>query len=263
VSLFTYALKLSYVGTRYNGWQKQPGDLSTIQGELENALSSLSIEQPVRTLGSGRTDAGVHAFAQVVRVSLDREIEPEKLMKALNSKLPGDIRVMASTVISGDFHPVRDAQNKEYWYLLSDDLVSPFLAPHVVSVSSLLDFKAMNEAAKLFVGEWDFARYQTVGTPVKTTVRTIFEASFEKRPLGPIWSSANISGEVWIFRVKGSGFLKQMVRLMVGSLLCLGKGSVTKTQLRDSLVSPGDKLGAVAPSHGLHLHHVEYEADLF
>src|SRR5690606_33774682 len=114
------------------------------------------------------------AFGQIVRVALDREIEPYKLMSALNSKMDSDIRVLSAAIAPSEFHPVRDSLNKEYWYLLSTDAASPFLSPMVVSADANLDWKLMQEAAKLFEGEWDFKCYQTVGTPVNTTVRAIY-----------------------------------------------------------------------------------------
>ncbi len=264
MSHLTYALKISYIGTRYNGWQKQPGDLKTIQDSLEEALAPLSKGAEVRTMGSGRTDTGVHAFAQVVRVELDRELEPSRLISALNTKLPWDIRVIDAALVDESFHPVRDAQNKEYWYILCEGATSPFFSASAWAQERTLNWELMQEAAKLFVGEWDFSRYQTVGTPVSTTVRTIFHSSLDLMELGaPFGDSAPKGQNFWVYKVNGSGFLKQMVRLMVGTLVAVGKGRVGLEDLKQSLKGPGEKLAAVAPAHGLHLHHVTYDKNLF
>lgn len=263
MSAVTYALKISYVGTRYNGWQKQPGELPTIQDSLESALAPLAKTELIKTLGSGRTDTGVHAFAQVVRVQLDREMEPSRLMQAVNTKLPDDIRVMAATRVEESFHPVRDALNKEYWYFLGHGPLSPFVSPNIWMQERELDWGAMQQAARLFEGEWDFARYQTVGTAVSTTVRTIFSSTLSLETLGLPFEDSAPNLRVWVYRVNGTGFLKQMVRLMIGTLVAVGKGKVSAEQLQESLRSSGPKLAAVAPAHGLHLHHVTYENELF
>lgn len=263
MSLITYALKISYVGTRYNGWQKQPGDLPTIQDCLESAALPLAQSEPVKTLGSGRTDTGVHAFGQIVRLQLDRELAPARLVQAINTKLPWDIRVLDAQVVDADFHPVRDAENKEYWYFMSEGVTSPFLSPHLWVQERPLNWKLMQQAAELFIGEWDFARYQTVGTKVNSTVRTIYQSTLTYGPMGLPFADSAPHSHVWLYQVRGSGFLKQMVRLMVGTLVAVGKGKVSLDELADSLQHPGPKLAAVSPAHGLHLHHVSYPFDLF
>lgn len=263
MSLITYALKISYIGTHYNGWQKQPGDLATIQDCLERAALPLAQNEAVKTLGSGRTDTGVHAFAQVVRLQLDRELEATRLVQAINTKLPWDIRVLAAQRVSDSFHPVRDAENKEYWYFLSDRATSPFVSPHLWVQEKTLNWQAMQKAAQLFVGEWDFARYQTVGTPVNSTLRTIYSSTLAFEPMGFPFADSAPHSHVWLYKVRGSGFLKQMVRLMVGTLVAVGREKVTLDELAHSLQQPGPKLAAVAPAHGLHLHHVSYPFELF
>lgn len=261
---YSYALKISYLGTAYSGWQKQPGGLATIQGELERALENLAIAEAPQTMGSGRTDAGVHAFGQVVRVLLDREIESYKMIQALNAKLPTDIRVLAAVPVAAEFHPVRDALSKEYCYLLSTDRASPFFSQMALNVDPKLDWALMQKAAALFVGEWDFKCYQTVGTPVNTTVRTIFKCSLEREKLGTSLAPAVESGEFWQLSISGSGFLKQMVRLVMGTILSVGKGSTELAQIEESLRGQSEqKLAAVAPPHGLYLKQVIYPKPLF
>lgn len=252
-----YKAKIQYLGTSYCGWQIQPSD-KTVQGSLNKALRQINKGQEVITLGSGRTDSGVHALGQVVKISMDLLIGPLELTKALNSLLPEDIRVIEIELASEDFHPIQNAEWKEYLYFFSMNKdLSVFHKPFVANAPSNLDFNKMKTASKLFIGEHDFKDFQCVGTEVNSTIRSIFSCELE--PYTDDWGLFPKEESIYMLSVKGSGFLKQMVRLIVGSLWAVGQGKVSLETLEGSLLSPaGEKLGIVAPANGLYLKEVFY-----
>ena len=253
--LNTYKITLKYKGTNYFGWQSQ-NDQVTIQGELNKALIKLSKSQNVKTLGSGRTDAGVHALAQIVKAEISIDIEDKALMRGLNSLLPEDIRVTDCESCSNDFHPVFHAKSKNYRYLFTLEDLTPFNQDNIVKYPHRsFDEKLFKEALALFVGEHDFQNYFCVGTEVKTTTRTIYEAKLEKVDREFVDGEQN----VFILNITGSGFLKQMVRLIVGALFHAASGKVSIESIKDSLIHKIDKkLGPVAPAEGLYLASVSY-----
>ena len=205
------------------------------------------------TIGSGRTDAGVHANAQIVRLELDFFIENNKLQKALNSLLPSSIKVTLVELCDTDFHPIFHAKNKEYKYYFSTKESEPFMAESIYYHGKDLDINLMNEACEILEGEHDFLNYFCTGTSVKTTIRTIFKAEITA---GPPESSELDS---YCLSIVGSGFLKQMVRLLMGALLNIGSQKITLEEFKKSLkVKSKNKLGAVAPPQGLYLYKVNY-----
>lgn len=253
----SFKVILSYMGTNYCGWQKQLQGEKTIQGELEFALSKLAKDIEISTMGSGRTDAGVHAIGQVVKIDVSINIDANGLLRALNSHLPKDIRVVAAETCNVDFMPTVHAKSKEYRYYFSNQKVVP--APMNLQLAHIyfdLDIDLMKEGAKLFIGEHDFQNYFCVGTPVKSTVREIYEC--EIIAVDNFLHAAQNS-TCFCFRVNGSGFLKQMVRLMMGVLFELGRGKITLQDIENSLKNPlNEKLGPVAPPEGLYLYSVQY-----
>lgn len=249
-------LELQYDGTNYKGWQIQPG-MPTVQGTLKAALTQISSGVEPTILGSGRTDTGVHALAQFAKVTWYNQMPHEKIVRALNGTLPSDIRVVSARDCSFNFHPVRDAINKTYRYYFSPGRVAPVLARFVYEERFPLDIERMQKAAAIFVGEYDFQNFRTMGTPVKSTVRKIFSSTI--RPASELMYDP--SSPIWVYEVTGEGFLKQMVRLMVSSLLAVGKGRVTEQQIYEALHKPLEKrLSAVAPPQGLVLHEVVYKS---
>jgi len=255
---FYYKIKIKYQGTSYFGWQVQKGPGKTVQGELNNALRVLAKSPAVRTIGSGRTDSGVHALGQVLKATIPIEIPCEGLLKGLNSLLPNDVQISSVQNSDRNFHPIRDSVWKEYLYIFScEDVLSPFSSPLMTHYPFLLDINLMKKGAELFIGEHDFCNYYCEGTDVLTTIRTIFECDLSHYNSQHFWG--NFSSDYYIFRVKGSGFLKQMVRLMMGSLWALGRGKISLEDLKNSLNSPkGEKIGATAPPQGLYLNKVHY-----
>jgi tRNA pseudouridine38-40 synthase len=252
-----YKLTLQYKGTRYSGFQIQVTDL-TIQGELANALKILSKTDDVRTLGSGRTDAGVHALGQIVRIEIPVNIPAQSLVKAINSHLPHDIRVVHADIADENFHPIYSARSKEYNYVFStQEMITPFADELVTHFPYDLDIELMRKGCKIFCGEHDFINYQCTGTDVETTVRKILDCeilSFKGEG-----HFKHILEDYYVLRVVGTGFLKQMVRLMMGALWSLGRGKITLEDLEKSLKTAlPQRLGATAPPQGLYLKEVHY-----
>ena len=265
----TWKLTLAYDGTDFHGWQIQPGK-PTIQGELQTALSRLTGESTLPQ-GSGRTDAGVHALAQVASFPLAAPIPPENLYRALNRKLPPSIRVLEAVIMpDAAFHARHSAIAKTYEYrILQTASCSPFLARYVHAYPRILDFAALQQAARIFVGEHDFRSFAASdedltarnvqaagsdqpGIPPKSTIRTIFASDWTEQPTA--------DGKLLVYRVRGNGFLHHMVRNLVGTMLDAGRGHLTVDQIPRILAARSrPEAGPTAPARGLFLHSVEYK----
>jgi tRNA pseudouridine38-40 synthase len=243
-------LTLSYDGTDFHGWQVQPG-LPTIQGALQEIVSQID-GAPVVVHGSGRTDAGVHAAAQVAAFSISNPIPVENLRRALNRLLPPSIRILRTEEADPAFHPRFDATAKTYEYRLHRGAVcSPFDWRYVHHHPYPLLLERMVEAAAVFSGEHDFTAFAAADerdAAGGSKVRCIFESILETR------------GDLLCFRVRGSGFLKHMVRNLMGAVMEAGKGNLAAQEIRALLVpGRGLKCGHSMPAKGLHLISVEYE----
>lgn len=258
-----YRLKISYKGTNYIGWQIQENQGRTIQGELQKALAKIckltgeEIGQ-IKIIGSGRTDTGVHAFAQVARISIPLKIDPRSLRSALNSFLDFDIRILEAHDCDESFHPLRDAKCKEYWYVFANlDNAPPHARELMSNFPFHLDLELMQKGAKLFEGTHDFCNYYCTGTEVSSTVRTIFECELVTHQSTGLWNF--YVPEYYVLRIKGNGFLKQMVRVIMGTLWNLGRGKISLSELEESLQKAiPKKLGNTAPPQGLYLMYVDY-----
>jgi tRNA pseudouridine38-40 synthase len=250
-------LILSYDGADLAGWQVQPGR-TTVQGALASAIGRLSGEN-VLPQGSGRTDAGVHALAQVASFTTASTIPTENWIKALNDILPPSIRVLEVTETAPEFHARKSARAKTYRYRIQRGAICPpFLARYVWHYPYPLEESAMVAAARVVVGEHDFTSFAAVdaerveriaaGEDVHTTnIRTIFASSWTRE------------GEELIYSVRGSGFLHHMVRNLVGTFLLVGKGTVSLEDLCRILdARERTAAGATAPASGLYLVEVEY-----
>ena len=243
-------ITLSYDGTEYHGWQVQPG-LPTVQAVLETALAEIE-GAPVHVAGSGRTDAGVHALAQVAAFSISNPIPPGNLQKALNRVLPRDIRILDASEAPENFHPRHDALAKTYEYrILRAEICPPFDRRWVHHHPYPLDEAAMIALAPVLEGEHDFTAFTAADdrdSLGRSKVRRIFSSRVER------------CGDRLFYRVKGSGFLKHMVRNIVGVLLEAGKGNVTHDSLAARLEADCKiPTGPTAPAKGLFLLNVEYE----
>lgn len=241
-------LTVAYVGTRYQGWQVQARGM-TIQGVLEEKLARIC-EEPVRVHGSGRTDSGVHALGQVAHFDAPEAKSRIPWQKALNSMLPDDIAILEAREAEPDFHARFSARSKRYAYTLwtEPDYTLPQRAPFVWAVRGL-DTQAMDRAAALLAGTHDFAAFQNAGTEVKGTVRT----------LEPIVRQGGMHPCEWVFRFQADGFLKQMVRNLMGLLVEVGRGGLTPGEARSILQGCDRRLApATAPPQGLTLEEVMY-----
>jgi len=242
-------ITVSYDGTDYHGWQVQPG-LPTIQGVLQGVLSEIEGRE-VQVHGSGRTDAGVHALAQIAAFDLANPIPPPNLKKAMNRLLPRDIRVLETAATRPDFHPRYDAVAKTYEYrILRAEICPPFERRYVYHYPYPLDEAAMVQTARLLEGEHDFSAFAAADetdTSGRSKVRRIFS------------SCLTHEGDRLTYRVRGSGFLKHMVRNIVGVLLEAGKGNLNRADI-EARLQPGCGIlaGPSAPAWGLFLVNVEY-----
>lgn len=242
-------IQISYDGTDYHGWQVQPG-LPTIQGTLQAVISEIE-GKPVEVAGSGRTDAGVHALAQVAAVSIGNPIPLDNLRRAVNRLLPPDIRVTRVEEVTEDFNPRYAAKAKTYEYrIFRGEICSPFERRYVYHHPYPLEVEEMIRLAPLLEGEHDF---------------TAFAATDERDELGAskvraiLCSRLALEGDRLVYRVTGNGFLKHMVRNIVGVLLEAGKGNIHRAGLLERL-QPGCTIapGPTAPARGLFLISVEY-----
>ena len=250
----TFKLTLAYDGTDFAGWQRQPQQ-RTVQGELEAALERITQEHS-KCIASGRTDAGVHALGQVVSFTSNTQLPAPVLTKALNAELPEDILVFEVQEVAAGFHALRDALRKRYRYVIEDgrnrDL---FDRKYVWHIYQRLDVEAMQAAAAPLVGTHDFASYETSGSPRLTTVRTVLDLLVERR-------AGELTDRV-VIEVEADGFLYNMVRNIVGTLVAVGKGKESPTWPAAVLeLCDRTKAGMTAPPQGLFLVGVEYPAIL-
>lgn len=255
--MYYYKITLQYNGTNYFGWQVQPDQL-TVQGVLNSSLTKVCKSSNIKTLGSGRTDAGVHALEQIVKVDIPIDIEPESLIRAINSNLPRDVRCIAAQRCDEKFMPTVDALWKEYTYLFTNNrFANSFQESFIANYPYELDFEKMDKGCRLLIGKHDFCNFFCTGTDVNSTVREIYLASIQSVDVNGFIGS--VFPNHYSFTIRGSGFLKQMVRLIIGSLWNVGRGKITLEQLSDALERPQkNKLGIVAPASGLYLARVKY-----
>ena len=244
-------ITLAYDGSEFCGWQVQP-DRASIQGTLAQAIERITGEK-VLPQGSGRTDAGVHALAQVASCQLASPIPSTNLTIALNDNLPASIRVTGVEEVAGDFHARKSARAKSYRYLIyRADVCPPFLARYVYHHPYPLDEAAMTKAAGEVIGEHDFTSFAAVdpekGMEERSNVRTIF------------LSACRREGDQLIYEVRGNGFLHHMVRNLIGTFLLVGKGTLAANDVPKILEARNRSAnpGATAPASGLYLVSVEY-----
>jgi len=251
----TLKLTLAYDGTRFVGWQRQ-AEGESIQGLLESALARLE-GAPVTVHGAGRTDAGVHALGQVASVTVSFSHDPGTVFRSLNAQLPADVRVLAVEEAAPEFHARFSARRKTYRYQIAQaPTASPFERAFAWHVPDPLDVPAMDTAAAALVGTHDFAAFQSTGSPGTTTVRTIVRSGWRQAT-----GVAGVGPEcLLVYEVSGDGFLRHMVRTVVGTLVEVGRGWRTASSVAASLEG-GTRAaaGPTAPAHGLFLVQVEYD----
>jgi tRNA pseudouridine38-40 synthase len=268
-----WKLVISFDGTDFSGWQIQPGEI-TIQGELQSALGRIVRESPLPQ-GSGRTDAGVHALAQVASFPLLARIPPSNLLRALNRTLPGSIRILSAQVVPATFHARHSAIAKTYEYRVlpiepaAAQICPPFLSRYVFPYSWNVPLHALNAAAAAFIGEYDFRSFAAtdpdlatrtcdsaqdlvIKTEPRSTIRTIYSSAWHQHTADGV--------QLLIYRVRGNGFLHHMVRNMVGTILDVARGYIHLDDIPAILAAHDrSKAGPTAPARGLFLHSVEYD----
>ncbi len=240
-------LTIEYDGTNYQGWQVQPRGL-TIQGMLEEKLSRLTGER-IHLFGSGRTDSGVHALGQVAHFKTQSQMGTRTIQRALNSLLPSDIMIQKVEEVEEGFHARKHSKSKVYEYrILNQDLRSVFHRGYIWHIPQKLNLTEMKKATQSLIGEHDFSAFRTVGSPTRTPVRRVIRAEWKRGRDGLIR-----------FEIEANGFLKQMVRSIIGTLVEIGRGKMKATDFRKIMNSRDRKnAGPTAPAQGLFLKEVKY-----
>ena len=250
-----FRITLAYDGTDYVGWQRQGNGVS-IQGLIEDALRELD-GRDVAVTGAGRTDAGVHALGQVAGFTIARDLGPDALARALNGLLPHAIRVINAEEATAAFHPRFGARTKTYRYRLwNGDVMSPFERRFAWHVHGPLDVEAMRAAARMIEGRHDFAAFQATGSDVVTTEREVLTSTIQSTIQSAI---RNPQSAMLLYEVVGTGFLRHMVRIIVGSLVEVGRGRQAADWISRAIASRSRaEAGPTAPPHGLFLVRVDY-----
>ena len=240
-------LTIEYDGKEFNGWQKQPNKLN-IQGNLEKVISDLTKEE-IEIIGSGRTDAGVHALGQVANFKTNSNIPIEKIAIAINSRIKQSIRIKKAEEVDERFHSRYNCKRKTYRYIINTSETGSAIYRNLeYNIKMQLDVKKMQEAVNFFVGEHDFSAFKSSGTSSKSSVRTIYNAKVEQ------------DGERIIIELTGNGFLYNMVRIISGTLVEVGLNKIKPEDITKIIESKNrQNAGKTLPPCGLYLVSVEYE----
>jgi len=239
-------LEIEYDGKDFNGWQKQPNKLN-IQGEIERAIKEITGEE-VDLTASGRTDAGVHAIAQVANFKTNSNLPIEKFAIAINSKIKQTIRIKNAEEVSERFHSRYNCKQKTYKYIINNgNHASAIYRNLEYFVPVKLDVKEMKKAIKHFEGEHDFKGFKASGTSSKSSIREIYKTELEQ------------DEDKIIIRLTGNGFLYNMVRIIAGTLVDVGLGKIKSEEIPEIIESKDrERAGKTLPAHGLYLEKVEY-----
>jgi len=243
----SFKIRLAYDGTDFVGWQRQASGTS-IQGLLEDILRELD-HRDLAVTGAGRTDAGVHALGQVASLTLDRTISEIALVRLLNARLPGDVRALSAEAVSPTFHARFDSRAKKYRYRIwNQDVISPFERRYAWHVTGGLDAAEMAMGARLLEGRHDFAAFQAAGSEVHTTERQVLSSRVVTEAPGLV-----------LYEITGRGFLRHMVRNIVGTLVEIGRGRHSADWMGGVLAGRNRAdAGPTAPARGLFLVGVDY-----
>ncbi|GAB4387331.1 MAG: tRNA pseudouridine(38-40) synthase TruA [Thermodesulfovibrionales bacterium] len=251
-------LALEYDGTAYSGWQSQKRGEATVQAALEEAVEKLTGRRP-RVIGSGRTDAGVHALGQVACFRTASALGADVIKRGLNALLPPDIRVREAEEAEPGFHPQLSARGKRYFYVISNsERLSPFMERFAWRVPQRLAVPAMRTAAAFVVGRRDFSAFRASGSSARTSEREITRVAVSSAR-GLCFAGARLEGRFIRVTVEGDGFLRHMVRNIVGTLVDVGRGKIKPGDV-PGIIASGDRkaAGPTAPARGLFLEKVFY-----
>lgn len=240
-------LTIEYDGKEYKGWQKQPKHLN-IQGEIENAIKTITGEE-VELIGSGRTDAGVHAFGQVANFKIESDFPIDKIATAINSQLKKSIRVLKAEEVPLEFHSRYHCHQKTYAYIIDNSEQGTAIYRNTTHhISKPLNIENMQKAANYLVGEHDFSSFKSSGTSSKSSVRTIYQAQILKEQTRVV------------IMLTGNGFLYNMVRIIAGTLVEVGLGDKLPEEMKDIIEAKDrQKAGKTLPAQGLFLMNVNYD----
>ncbi|MDD3174104.1 MAG: tRNA pseudouridine(38-40) synthase TruA [Herbinix sp.] len=245
--MYNYKLTIQYDGGRYKGWQRLGNGENTIQDKIEQVLSQM-LEHETEIIGCSRTDAGVHALAQIANFKTDLILEADRIKAYLNHYLPQDICIMEVSSISEHFHARYNAKNKVYLYKIwNKEYSNPFMRKYSMQVYDKLNVKAMKAASEYFIGSHDFAAFSNAKSKKKSTVREIYNIDFQEE-----------NGFINI-RLRGDGFLYNMVRWIIGSLVEVGLGKLEADRIPGIMeAKERNKAGNLAEACGLYLEKVTY-----
>lgn len=266
--MYHHRLVISYKGTSYFGWQDLGANEQkpTVQASIHQVLKKICKYQSCTISAASRTDAGVHAQGQVVKISIPIAIESEKLLLGMNSLLPDDIRILQCEPCAAEFNSNKDSKSKEYhYYFCTDPIYNPVLNDIVVPIPSNspsnskalatepLDIELMQRGCKLFIGEHDFYSFARRDANISSTVRTIFSCEILQAQLSAF------GNKIYYLKIVGNGFLKQMVRYIAGALFSLGRNQLSLNDFSEALVNhKEEKISSKAKSRGLHLIQICY-----
>jgi len=242
-----YKLTIQYDGGRYQGWQRLGNSDNTIQGKIESVLTEMAGE-PIEIIGCSRTDSGVHALAQIANFKMDGNLTVSEVMTYLNRYLPHDISVVEVTLVPDRFHARYNAKDKTYLYKIwNEQYTNPFMRKYSMHVEEKLNITSMNRACQYFIGTHDFTSYSNAKSKKKSMVREIYSIEIEE-----------IAGFIEI-RVRGNGFLYNMVRKIVGTLIEVGLGEIDAGNI-PSIIDSKERIqtGRMADPAGLYLENVDF-----
>ncbi len=261
---YHHRLVIAYKGTSYFGWQDlgTSDPRPTVQASIQQILKRICKYQNCTISASSRTDAGVHAQGQVIKITIPMAIESGKLLLGMNSLLPDDIRIMQCEPCAAEFNPNKDSKSKEYhYYFCTDTIYNPVLNDILVHIPSnskasdtvSLDIELMKEACKLFIGEHDFYSFAKRDANMSSTFRTVFSCDImESQP-------STFGNKIYYLKIEGKGFLRHMVRFIAGALFALGKNKLSLNDISEALVNHKEKkISPKAKARGLHLIKVSY-----
>jgi len=254
---YHYLLRFQYLGFRYHGWQKQP-QVKTVQFMLDRTIEFILGHSNFKTLGASRTDTMVSALDSACTITIkDDDVDPEHLFTKLNENLPADIKALSLERVDEKFQVINHAKLKTYYYLFSNEPKAyPFAAPYMCNIVEKLDIELMKEGAKIFEGMHHFKAYCYKPTPGKVFDREIIHSRIEENNL----LTANFfPPETFLYTVKGEGFMRHQIRLMIGALFRLGRGEKSLDDIRNSLKEQAECIGFVAPASGLILGDLKYK----
>ena len=240
-------LTIEYDGKEFNGWQKQPNKLN-IQGEIERAISSITQEENIELIASGRTDAGVHSLGQVANFKTNSKLPIEKIAIAINSQVKKSIRIVGAEEVEERFHSRYNCKQKTYRYVINNsEYGSAVFRNFEYHMPIKLDVEKMKQAVVYFVGQHDFAAFKSSGTSSKSSVRTIYQAEVKRE------------NDRIIIELTGNGFLYNMVRIISGTLVEVGLGKISPNDIPQIIENKDrTKAGKTLPPHGLFLVEVKY-----